>query len=403
MLLGLIGKPSCGKSTFFKAATLADVLIASYPFATITPNHGMGYVRVQALCKELNTKCNPRTGFCTGETRFVPVELMDVAGLVEGASEGKGLGNKFLDDLRQADMFIQVVDVSGTTDIEGKEGSGDPVEDVKMLESELNKWYRGIFEKVWTKLSKTIQTTKQDFSKEVSKQFSGLRVKEEDIKSVLIKLKLDPEKPTSWSEEDLANFTKTLRHSTKPMIIAANKIDKPEAKENIEKLKKEFPDIMIIPCSADSELSLRQAAKAEMIEYVQGSPSFTINEDKINDAQSGEGRVSGRQKEALESIQKNVLDVYGSTGVQEVLDKAVFDLLKYIAIFPAGSKLADSKGNVLPDCFLLPNKTTALDFAYSLHTDIGDKFIKAIDVRTKQPVGKDHPLKHRDGIEIMTN
>ncbi len=393
MLLGLVGKPSCGKSTFFKAATLADVLIASYPFATIKPNHGMGYVRVDALCKELNTKCNPRTGFCTGETRFVPVELMDVAGLVAGASEGKGLGNKFLDDLRQADMFIQIVDVSGTTDIEGKEGTGDPIEDVKMLENELNKWYESIFRKVWDKLSRTIQSTKQNFPEAVAKQFSGLRVSEEDVKEVLIKLKLNPEQPTTWSEEDLAKFTETLRHLTKPMLIAANKIDKPEAKENLKELKREFPHMLIIPCSSDAELSLRQAADHGLIDYIQGSSSFKINEDKVNE----------KQKTALESIQKNVLDIFSSTGVQEVLDKAVFDLLKYIAIFPAGSKLADSKGNILPDCFLLPKGSTALDFAYHLHTDIGDKFIKAIDVRTKQPVGKDHALKNRDGIEIMTS
>jgi ribosome-binding ATPase YchF (GTP1/OBG family) len=393
MLLGLIGKPSCGKSTFFKAATLADVLIASYPFATIEPNHGIGYVQVDALCKELNVKCNPRTGFCTGEKRFVPIELMDVAGLVEGASEGKGLGNKFLDDLRQADMFIQIVDISGTTDIEGKEGTGDPIQDVKMLENELNKWYRAIFGKVWDKFSRTIQTTKQNFAKEVAKQFSGLQVNEDDVKSVLIKLKLNPEKPTSWSEQDLSNFTKELRHSTKPMLIAANKIDKQDAEENLKKLQKEFPEIKIIPCSSDAELSLRQAANANLIEYIQGESKFKINENKINE----------QQKSALELIHKNVLDKYGSTGIQEVLDKAVFDLLEYVAIFPAGSKLADSKGNILPDCFLLPKNSTALDFAYHLHTDIGDKFIKAIDVRTKQPVGKDHSLKHRDGIEIMTN
>jgi len=393
MLLGLVGKPSCGKSTFFKAATLADVLIASYPFATITPNHGMGYVKVNALCKELGVKCNPRTGFCTGETRFVPVELMDVAGLVAGASEGKGLGNKFLDELRQADMFIQIVDASGTTDIEGREGIGNPMEDVKMLENELNKWYEGIFKKVWDKLSRTIQSTKQNFPEAVAKQFSGLRVSEDDVKEVLIKLKLNSEQPTSWSEKDLTNFTKTLRHLTKPMLIAANKIDKLGAKENLEKLKQEFPEILIIPCSSDSELALREASNNELIEYIQGDSTFTINEDKVNT----------KQKAALELIQKNVLDVYGSTGVQEVLDKAVFDLLKYIAIFPAGSKLSDSKGNILPDCFLLPKCSTALDFAYHLHTDIGDKFVKAIDVRTKQPVGKDHALKHRDGIEIMTS
>ncbi|MFH1521548.1 MAG: redox-regulated ATPase YchF [archaeon] len=392
MLLGLVGKPSCGKSTFFKAATLSDVLIASYPFATIEPNHGIGYVRVDALCKELGVKCNPRTGFCTGKIRFVPVELMDVAGLVKGASEGKGLGNQFLDSLRQANMFIHVVDVSGTTDSEGKEGTGNPIEDIKMLENELDKWYGAIFERVWNKLSRTIQMTKQNFAVEVAKQFSGLRVKEEDVKSVLLKLKLNPESPASWSEQDLSNFTKTLRHSTKPMLIAANKIDKSSAKENLEKLKFEFPNIEIIPCSADAELSLRQAANAGMIEYIQGDSSFIINEDKVNE----------KQKMALNSIKENVLDKFGSTGVQDILDKAVFELLNYIAIFPAGSKLADSKGNVLPDCFLLPGGSTALDFAYSLHTDIGDKFVKAIDVRTKQPVGKNHPLKHRDGIEIMT-
>ena len=392
MLLGLVGKPSCGKSTFFKSATLADVLIASYPFATIKPNHGVGYVRVDALCSELGVKCNPRTGFCTGKTRFVPVDLMDVAGLVEGASEGKGLGNQFLDDLRNADAFIHIVDISGTTDSEGKEGSGNPIEDVRMLENELNKWYVGIFKKVWEKLVKGLQTTKQDIAKAIAKQFSGLKVNEDDVKEVLRKLKLDVDKPINWSEEDLFNFAKELRHLTKPMIVAANKCDKENSKDNLEKLKQEFSELIIIPCSADSELSLRQASKAGLIEYIPGESHFKIYEDKINE----------KQKQALESIQKNVLDVFGSTGVQEILDKTVFDLLGYIAIYPAGSKLSDSKGNILPDCFLLPKNSTALDFAYYLHTDIGDNFIKAIDVRTKMPVGKDHILKHRDGIEIMT-
>lgn len=397
MLLGLVGKPSCGKSTFFKAATLMDVLIASYPFATIKPNHGMGYVRVDALCKELGVKCNPRTGFCDYEkgVRFVPVELMDVAGLVEGASEGKGLGNQFLDDLRQADLFIHIVDVSGTTDNEGKESesnSQQPIEDVKMLENELNKWYNGIFMKVWDKFSRSLDTNKGDFAKAIAKQFSGLKVSEDDVKHVLILTKLSGENVSKWSEEDISRFTKTLRHETKPMIIAANKVDKENGKENLDLLKKEFPDLMIVPCSADSELALKEASKAGLIEYTPGSSDFVINEDKVNE----------KQKQALDAIKKNVLDTYGSTGVQDVLDRAVFDLLKYIAIFPAGAKLADSKGNVLPDCFLLPSGSTALDFAYFLHTDIGDKFVKAIDVRTKQPVGKDHALKHRDGIEIIT-
>ncbi len=393
MLIGLVGKPSCGKSTFFKAATMADVAIASYPFTTIKPNHGIGYVRVPCICSELGVKCNPRTGFCNGVTRFVPVELMDVAGLVEGASEGKGLGNQFLDDLRQADLFIQIVDVSGTTDLKGNEGKGDPVADVQMLENELNKWYKGIFDRVWDKLSRTISTNKQNFPKEIAKQFSGLKVTEDDVKMVLSKLKLDSGKIVSWTKTDLENFTKTLRNSTKPMLIAANKTDKPGAIENLERLRKTFPDLKIIPCSADSEVSLRSAANHGLIEYTQGDKTFKEIPGKLNDA----------QKEALKKIKENVLDKFGSTGVQDVLDTSVFDFLGYIAIFPAGAKLADSKGNILPDCFLLRGGSTALDFAYYLHTDIGKTFIRAIDVRTKKAVGKDHPLKNRDGIEIITS
>lgn len=394
MLIGLVGKPSSGKSTFFKAATLADVLIAPYPFATIKPNHGMGYVRVDCIDKELNTQCMPRTGYCVNHVRFVPVELMDVAGLIEGASEGKGLGNQFLDDLRQADLFIHIVDISGTTDSGGRElpeGGHDPLEDVRMLENELDLWYLGIMSKVWKTFARTIEMQRENFARAVAKQFSGLGVKEEHVKDILLKLKYDFEKASLWTDEQLRNFAHELRHLTKPMIIAANKSDKPQSKENIERLKKEFPKIYVVPCSSDSELSLRQAAKAGMIEYIPGSKDFKIIEGKLNE----------KQKAALEQIKKNVLDIFGSTGVQDVLDKAVFDFLKYIAIFPAGAKLADSKGNILPDCYLMPPGTTALDFAFKLHTDIGKNFIGAVDVRTKQKVGKDHVLKNRDGLEIL--
>jgi len=393
MLLGLVGKPSCGKSTFFKAVTLADVLIASYPFATIKPNHGIGYVRVECIDKEFNTQCQPRTGFCKDHIRFVPVELMDVAGLVKGASEGKGLGNQFLDDLRQADLFIHIVDISGTTDEEGKETENyDPLQDVEMLENELDKWYTGILKKVWKAFARTIQTSKTDFAEAIAKQFSGLKVTEDDIKEVLIELKFNAEKPAEWTDEQIEKFANTLRHKTKPMIIAANKIDKPNAKQNLEKLKKQYPDLIIIPCSSDSELALREAAKTGLIGYTSGDKDFKILKG-----------LSEKQKQALDLIKQNVLDVYNSTGIQEVLDKSVFELLNYIAVFPAGSKLADSKGNILPDCFLVPKGTTALDFAYHLHTDLGDNFIKAIDARTKKAVGKDHELEHRDGLEIITS
>jgi ribosome-binding ATPase YchF (GTP1/OBG family) len=392
MLLGLVGKPSCGKSTFFKACTLANVAIAPYPFTTIKPNHGMGYVKIECIDKEFGVQCQPRTGYCIKGIRFVPVELMDVAGLVRGASEGRGLGNQFLDDLRQADVFIHIVDISGETDADGKETKNyNPVSDIEMLENELDLWYLGILKKVWRTFARTVENTKENFAKAVAKQFSGLKVSEGDVKRILLNLKYNAEKPASWSDDELKSFSHELRHLTKPMIIAANKVDRSSAAENLRKLKEAYPDLMIVPCSADSELALREASKAGLIDYIPGEKEFKIV------------KVNERQKQALEIIKKNVLDIYGSTGVQQVLNTAVFDLLKYLAVFPAGAhKLADSKGNILPDCFLVPQGTTALEFAFKLHTDLGKNFVKAIDARTKQVVGKEHKLKHRDGLEIVT-
>ena len=393
MLIGLVGKPSCGKSTFFKAATLAEVEIAAYPFTTIKANHGVGYVKIECIDKEFNTQCNPNHGFCIEHQRFVPIDLMDVAGLVPGASEGKGLGNQFLDDLRQADVFIHVVDISGETDIEGKSTENYNIrEDVEFVEDELNKWYYNIFMKVWRSFTRKTEMEKSKFSDAVVKQFSGLKVNENQIKDVLRKLNL-PEKPSIWKEDDLMKFSSELRRISKPMIIAANKVDTEKGEENYNKLKIEFPNLIILPCSADSELALREATKAGLIKYIPGERKFEII-----------GKLSDKQKQALEKIKKNVLDVFvEGTGVQSILNMAVFDLLNYIAVFPgSANKLEDSKGNILPDCFLLPPGSTALDFAFFLHTDFGNNFIKAINAKTKRVLGKDYLLKHRDALEIIT-
>ncbi len=393
MLVGLVGKPSVGKSTFFKAATLSDVQIASYPFTTIKPNHGIGYVKADCIDKEFNTQCNPNHGFCINHKRFVPVDLMDVAGLVPGASEGKGLGNQFLDDLRQADVFVHIIDISGKTDENGKPTENyDVSKDIIFLEEELDRWFLGILMKVWKGFARKAELEEDNFSLAVANQFSGLKVKEEHVKSAMSKLNLSSH-PSKWNEKELLRFASELRKQSKPMIIAANKVDMPEGKSNYEKLKKKFPDRIIIPCSADSELALREAAKHDLIEYIPGERNFIVK-----------SKLTEKQKEALDKIKKNVLDVYETgTGVQAILNYAVFNLLGYIAIFPAGAhKLADSKGHVLPDCFLLPPNSTALDFAYFLHTDFGENFIRAIDARTKKILGRDYKLKNRDALEIIT-
>ena len=390
MLIGILGRPNSGKSTFFKAATMADVLIASYPFATIKPNHGIAYVKIKDLAVEFGKHSNPREGFIKGNWRFVPFELMDVAGLVEGASEGRGLGNEFLNDLSVADAFIHVVDLSGEFDGDGKPTQGYyPGRDIEIIEKELDLWYVGIFKKVWKSFSRTVEMQKTNFADAVAKQFSGLKVNANDVKQAVLKSGLNAEKPASWNGEEIFKFSQMLRKMTKPMIIAANKIDRPLAKENLKRIKKEF-DYPIVPCFADGELALREADKINLIDYVPGDKDFKIV-----------GELNEGQKKALDRI-SGIIEEFGNSGVQEVLNKTVFEILDYIAVFPAGEKLADSKGNILPDCYLMKKGSTALDFAYRIHSDLGKSFIKAIDVRTKRALGKDYLLKHIDGLEIVT-
>src|SRR3989338_4525944 len=201
MLLGLVGKPSCGKSTFFKALTLADVAIASYPFTTIKPNRGAGHVRLKCADADFNEQCNPREGYCIGHNRFVPVDVLDVAGLVPGAHEGKGLGNQFLDDLRQADALIHVVDASGSANEKGeigKPGTYDPASDIRFLEEEIDLWYLGLLKKYWEKFAKVAFLEHKKLGEAIARQFSGLGFSESTVDRVIDELKLDRENPLKW-------------------------------------------------------------------------------------------------------------------------------------------------------------------------------------------------------------
>ena len=316
---------------------------------------------------------------------------MDVAGLVPGAHEGKGRGNQFLDDLRQADAFIHIIDVSGSTDDNGNPVealSHDPSRDIEFLDYELDMWYYQILSKGWRRFAKQVRQENLNIKQAIGKQLSGLKVTEDDVENSIKKLKLS-HNPEEWSDRDLRELSSELR-KTKPMIIAANKLDIEGAFYELDKLQNKFNNYLIIGCSAEIEFALREAAKKKLIEYVPGDEDFRII-----------GNSNEKQKKGLEFI-KEYLRKNKTTGVQEIINKVIFEMLDYIAVYPGGvNKLEDSKGNTLPDCFLMKNGSTALDFAYRLHTDFGDNFIKAIDVKNKRPVGKDYRLKNKDVIEIM--
>jgi hypothetical protein len=394
MLIGIVGKTNVGKSTFFKAATLANVEIADRPFVTIKANEGIGFVRVECPETRARVKCKPNHGFCLQSNRFVPIKLLDVAGLVPGAHQGKGLGNQFLDDLRQADCLIHVVDASGLTDEEGKTCQGhDVCKDIKFLENEIDMWFYGIVNRNWKSLARKMQLEEKPIE-ELAVQFSGLKITEDMIKLAIKSAGLD-ENFTDWLDTQILAFVKELRRASKPIIIAANKLDLPSSKENIEKLRKAFPDLMIVPCSAESELALREAARDKFIDYIPGDKDFKIiDENKLNE----------KQKKALKFVKEKILVQEKGTGVQQCLNAAVFDFLSYVVCYPVESEshFSDSKGNVLPDALLLPPGSTALSLAFAIHTDIGSKFIAAIDAKTKKRLAKDHKLESGDIVRIMT-
>jgi len=392
--IGLIGKTNVGKSTFFSASTLIDVEIANRPFVTIEPNVGIAYVKTKCVHTEFGVKCNPRNSVCIGDYRFIPVKLVDVAGLIPGAHEGRGLGNKFLDDLRKADVLIHVVDASGSTNEEGipvPPGTRNPEEDIKFIIDEIDEWFYSIISKDWAKFARNIDLSNKDPVEELLAKLSGLSINKTQIIETLRETKLENVKLMQWSEEDLRNFSKKLREISKPIVIAANKIDILESRKFIDNLKKKYK--WVIPTSAEAELALRKASKAGLIEYIPGESDFKMTRE-----------LSGKQKQALEYIKKNVLEVYGSTGVQQAINTAVFEALGMIVVYPVEDekKLTDHNGNVLPDAILIKRGSTPRDLASLIHTELAKGFLYAINVKKKIRVGEDYQLQNNDVIKIVS-
>jgi len=393
MQIGLLGKANVGKSTFFSAATETPVQIGNFPFTTVQPNVGIAYVNTTCACKHF--KIEHRNPLCVYGVRFIPVKLIDVAGLVPGAHEGKGLGNQFLDDARQAEVLIHIVDISGSTDIQGQPvniGTHDPREDIKFVEDEFDFWFKQILEREWPKLSKEIEKKSTKLVDGITDRFSGLGVKEYQVHEVLQNLDLLTKKPTEWNDSVLTKFAQMLRKKTKPMLIAANKADLCKDLDITNELHK---DRDIVNCSAETELLLKKAAKANLIDYIPGNEKFVINKNVD---------ISTPQKEALNLVESVLLKL-NSTGIQTALNSAIFRVLKLIVVFPVEdeTRLSNKDGKVLPDAKLLSENATAKNLAETIHQDIAKGFLYAVDVKTKQRIGADHQLKNGDVIKIVSS
>ena len=387
--LALAGKPNAGKSTFYKAATRADVDVANYPFTTIDANRGVTHARTECPCLARDERCGNER--CHDGKRYVPVELLDVAGLVPGAHEGKGLGNQFLDELTNADAILNVVDASGGTNAEGEPvevGTYDPVEEVDFVEREMDQWLAGIIDRNWESVERKSRSPEFDIDEALTELLTGFGATVADVAASLRTLDY-PEDPIQWTDENRTELAREIRARTKPLVVVANKADVAPP-ENMRRLRE--TDKPVIPATADGELALRTAAEAGVVDYDPGDADFEIT-----------GDVTDAQREGLNRI-RDVMDEYGGTGVQTAIDYAVYDLLDRITVFPVQNETrwTDGSGNVLPDAVLLPRESTPPDLAYAIHTDIGEGYLHAVDARSDRRIGEDHDLSEGDVIKIVS-
>ena len=395
MEVGIVGKPNVGKSTFFNALTLLDVPMAPYPFTTTVPNRGVGAIRAKCPHVERGVACTPGNAKCVHGVRWIPVNLVDVPGLVPGAHEGKGLGHQFLDDLRAADGFVQVVDLSGSTDAEGQivpPGSHGPADEVTWLEEELVDWVGEILSRDFERHARSTELDGKKVEEFLAQRLTGLAISAAAISSALRTVPIDRDHASRWTAADRLALARSLLRTAKPRLVAANKCDR-ATPETARALAERLDPTPTVPSSAEAELTLRKAARAGLLDYAPGDPTFTIRSPE---------RLSPPQAKALEGI-RAILATWGSTGVQQALEAMVFERLHYIVVYPVEDEThwTDGQGRVLPDALLVPAGTTASAVAYRVHTDLGKNFIRAVDGRTHRAMAADHPVEPNAVIRIV--
>lgn len=395
--IGLIGKTNTGKTTFFNSATLSSEEISTYPFTTKKPASATAHAITLCVHPEFKVTDNPRNSKCIDGWRYVPIELIDLPGLIKDAWKGKGLGNQFLSIAAQSDALLHVVDASGSIDSTGKiteVGTGDPVSDFADIEEELIMWYHKIFEGNREKVSKFIHAGK-DIIEALTDLYKGIGVTKSHIKETLKLTELEDKTLDDFSLKDSKNFVTTLRRISKPTLIVANKIDIEGADRNFVRLRERYNDIITVPASADSELSLRRAEQKGLIKYSPGSEQFDIlKPDQLNK----------KQKNALNFIKRGIMGEYMRTGVQFAINIAVFKLLKMNSVYPVANDttLSDKSGRILPDLILLKDGATVMDLAKEIHTDLTKGLLYAKDLRYNLRLPTNYQLRDRDVISLVS-
>ncbi len=379
--IGLIGKPNAGKSTFFSAATQNEAEIGNYPFTTVKPNIGVTFFKTRCPDQEIGKKCEPNEGKCENGERYIPVQIIDVPGLIEGASDGKGMGNEFLDNIRDVDAIILLFDLSGKDEY----NQSKPWEDIKTVRNELVKWISSRIYSDWDHFARRADASDERLSRSLLKKISVFGIREKDI-SIILEKEFFPAKLMLWNEDDAVKLAEAILKYSKPMVIVGNKADiAPD--EYMNKVIEEYHDAFFV--SAEYELALKKARNAGLISST--DLDFTINGG------------SEKQREALEMIRKKLSDKR-ITRIHSLIEKISKEYLRYIVVYPVydESKWTDKAGHVLPDAFVMQEGSTALDLAYRIHTDIGDGFIRAVNGRTMNVLGKDYILKDGDIIRIIS-
>ena len=268
--LGLIGKTNTGKTTFFNAATLSSEEISTYPFTTKKPISGMAHAITICVHPEFKIQDNPNNSKCVDGWRYIPIELIDLPGLIKDAWKGKGLGNQFLSIAAQSDALLHVVDASGGIDSTGRVtdvGTGDPISDFADIEEELVMWYQKILEGNRDKISKVIQSG-TDTVDAITDLYRGVGVNKIHIKSALESVGLEEKAFDEFNMSESKMFSSHLRKISKPTLVVANKIDIEGADKNFVRLRERYNDSIVIPVSGDSEFSLRRAEQKGLIKYL---------------------------------------------------------------------------------------------------------------------------------------